>query len=94
MLPCTAVAAAEKDRSHRRLAHGLDVSHGHPAALVLYEPVLSDTGYILGAGDDGRVTLGALLEILLMIGNVGTAVVMFPILRTAPAAPPFRVKWR
>jgi len=33
------------------------------------------------AGDDARVTLGALLEILLMIGNVGTAVVMYPILR-------------
>ena len=31
--------------------------------------------------EDTRVTLGALLEILLMIGNVGTAVVMFPILR-------------
>src|SRR3954467_1832607 len=52
-----------------------------PAALVLYDPVLNDTHYILGAGDDTRVTLGALLEILLMIGNVGTAVVMFPILR-------------
>ena len=51
------------------------------AALILYEPVLSDTDYILGAGDDTRVTLGALLEIFLMIGNVGTAVVMFPILR-------------
>jgi hypothetical protein len=52
-----------------------------PAALILYDPVLNDTGYILGAGDDTRVTLGALLEIFLMIGNVGTAVVMFPILR-------------
>src|SRR4051812_17938413 len=52
-----------------------------PAALVLYEPVLSGTDYILGAGDDTRVTLGALLEIFLMIGNVGTAVVMFPIFR-------------
>jgi hypothetical protein len=40
--------------------------------------VLNDTHYILGAGDDTRVTLGALLEIFLMIGNVGTAVVMFP----------------
>jgi uncharacterized protein DUF4386 len=36
---------------------------------------------ILGAGDDTRVTLDALLEIFLMIGNVGTAVAMFPILR-------------
>ncbi len=51
------------------------------AAIVLYEPVLNDTDYILGGGDDTRVTLGALLEIFLMIGNVGTAVVMFPILR-------------
>ena len=52
-----------------------------PAALILYTPVLDETNYILGAGDDTRVTLGALLEVLLMIGNVGTAVVMFPILR-------------
>ncbi len=50
-------------------------------ALILYDPVLNDAGYILGAGHDTRVTFGALLEILLMIGNVGTAVVMFPILR-------------
>lgn len=51
------------------------------AAVALYDPVLNDAGYILGAGDDTRVTLGALCEVLLMIGNVGTAVVMFPILR-------------
>lgn len=50
-------------------------------ALILYDPVLNDTGYILGAGNDGRVTFGALLEIFLMIGNVGTAVVMYPILK-------------
>lgn len=50
-------------------------------ALVLYDPVLNDASYILGADDDTRVSLGALLEILLMVGNVGTAVVMFPILR-------------
>jgi hypothetical protein len=30
-----------------------------PAALILYDPVLN-THYILGAGDDTRVTLGAL----------------------------------
>ena len=52
-----------------------------PAALILYTPVLDETNYILGAGDDARIRLGALLEVLLMIGNVGTAVVMFPILR-------------
>jgi hypothetical protein len=52
-----------------------------PAALIFYEPLLGHTSYILGAGHDGRIELGALFEILLMIGNVGTAVVMFPILR-------------
>jgi hypothetical protein len=52
-----------------------------PAALILYEPILNEADYILGSGDDARITLGALLEIFLMIGNIGTAVVMFPILR-------------
>jgi hypothetical protein len=58
-----------------------------PAALILYDPVLNDTHYILGAGDDTRVKLGALLEIFLMIGNVGTAVVMYPILRRYSETP-------
>jgi hypothetical protein len=49
-----------------------------PAALILYDPILNETDYILGSGGDTRVTLGALLEIVLMIGNIGTAVVMFP----------------
>jgi Domain of unknown function (DUF4386) len=53
-----------------------------PAALVLYTPVLDDANYIVGAGaDDTGVALGALLEVLLIIANVGTAVVLFPILR-------------
>jgi Domain of unknown function (DUF4386) len=50
-------------------------------AVILYDPVLNDTGYILSGGNDGRIELGVLLEILLIIGNIGTAVVMFPILR-------------
>jgi hypothetical protein len=50
-----------------------------PAALILYDPVLNDTGYILGAGDDTRVTLGALLEIFLMIGNVGNRTGLMPL---------------
>jgi Domain of unknown function (DUF4386) len=52
-----------------------------PAALILYSPILNEADYILGSGDDTRITLGALLEIFLMIGNIGTPVVMFPILR-------------
>jgi hypothetical protein len=51
-------------------------------ALWLYQPVLDDpVGYIAGAGDDNRILLGVLLELLLIIANIGTAVVIFPIVR-------------
>jgi hypothetical protein len=51
------------------------------AGLILYDPVLNDADYILGDGADTRVTLGALCEILLAIANIGTAVVLWPIVR-------------
>ena len=51
-------------------------------ALWLYQPVLDDpVGYIAGAGHDKRVLFGALLELLLIIANIGTAVVIVPIMR-------------
>jgi Domain of unknown function (DUF4386) len=51
-------------------------------ALWLYEPVLRDpVAYIAGAGHDHRVLLGAFLELLLIVANVGTAVVIVPIMR-------------
>jgi hypothetical protein len=52
-----------------------------PAAF-LYQPVLDHPiGYILGAGQDNRILFGAFLELLLIIANVGTAVVLYPIAR-------------
>ena len=51
-------------------------------ALALYETVLRHPErYIAGAGHDNQVLLAALLELLLIIANIGTAVVIFPILR-------------
>jgi hypothetical protein len=51
-------------------------------ALYLFQPVLDDPqGYIAGAGADNRIFLGALLELLLIVANVGTAVTLFPALR-------------
>jgi hypothetical protein len=51
-------------------------------ALWAFQPVLDDpAGYIAGGGADNRIFFGALLEALLIIANVGTAVVLFPILR-------------
>lgn len=52
-----------------------------PAALVLYVPVLNNPDYIVGAGANTRVQLGAFLELILIIANIGTAVVLFPILK-------------
>jgi hypothetical protein len=53
-----------------------------PAALVLYVPVLSNPDYIAGAGGaDNGVFLGASLELILIIANIGTAVALFPILK-------------
>src|SRR3954465_6325649 len=51
-------------------------------ALALYQPVLDHpVGYIAGAGHDGQILFAALLELLLIIANLGTAVVIFPIVR-------------
>jgi len=51
-------------------------------ALLLFQPVLDDpAGYIAGGGEDNGIYLGVFLELLLIIANVGTAVVVFPILR-------------
>jgi hypothetical protein len=51
-------------------------------ALALYEVVLRHpVAYIAGGGHDTQVLLGALLELLLIIANIGTAVVIVPIVR-------------
>jgi hypothetical protein len=52
-----------------------------PPFLFLYVPVVDDPRYIVGAGADTRVTLGAFLELMLIIANIGTAVALFPILK-------------
>src|SRR5687768_7011580 len=50
-----------------------------PAAFILYPPVLDDPRYIVGAGADTRVSLGAFLELILIIANIGSAVVLWPV---------------
>jgi hypothetical protein len=52
-----------------------------PAQFILYSHVLNNTHYVLGAGGDTRVFLGALLELAVIIANIGTAVVLFPIVK-------------
>jgi hypothetical protein len=52
------------------------------SALILFQPVLDDPqGYIAGAGDDNRIYFGVLLELFLIISNLGTALVLIPLLK-------------
>jgi hypothetical protein len=50
-------------------------------AFVIYDPVLSDTGFITGTGSEAAVLFGAVSELLLIIANIGTAVVPYSILK-------------
>jgi hypothetical protein len=52
------------------------------AALALFQSLLDDpAGYIAGGGKDNQIYLGTFLEFLLILANVGTAVVLYPIVR-------------
>jgi hypothetical protein len=51
------------------------------AAVFAYGPVLTDPSYILSAKPDTGVFMGAFLELLLIITNIGCAVVLFPLLK-------------
>jgi hypothetical protein len=50
-------------------------------AFFFYDPILNQANYVVGSGDDIRVAVGALLEILLAIAGIATAVVIFPIVK-------------
>jgi Domain of unknown function (DUF4386) len=51
-------------------------------ALLLYEPALRHpVGFVAGSGNVNQIYLGALLELLLIVANIGTAVVIVPIMR-------------
>lgn len=50
-------------------------------ALALYEGVLEDPGYVLGAGSADGVLWGGLIEVLTALAGIGTAVAVYPILK-------------
>jgi len=53
-----------------------------PAALFMYRDVV-EAGFVLGAGGDARVYLGAFLEVVTVIANIATAVVLYPVVKRA-----------
>ena len=52
-----------------------------PPFVYNYVPVLDDPRYIVGGGADNRVLTGAFLELILIIANIGTAVVLYPVVK-------------
>ncbi|GAA4348934.1 DUF4386 domain-containing protein [Angustibacter luteus] len=48
-------------------------------AVILLNPVLNHSDYILGSGSDNRVILGCVLDVINALAGVGTAVVLFPV---------------
>jgi hypothetical protein len=51
-----------------------------PAKLI-YDSILNEPGYMAGAGSNTSLLIAAFLEVLLIAANIGTAVVLFPLLR-------------
>jgi hypothetical protein len=49
--------------------------------LVLYGPVLGDPNYIVGPGPDTAVIIGAILEVIVALAGVGTAVALYPVVK-------------
>ena len=52
-----------------------------PAVFVFLGPVLDNPDYIVGAGEDTRVIWGCLLDVVNAIACIGTAVVLFPLVK-------------
>lgn len=47
----------------------------------LYSSILNDPNYITGAGPDTAVVIGGILEIIVALAGIGTAVALFPMLK-------------
>jgi Domain of unknown function (DUF4386) len=47
----------------------------------LYSAVLNDPNYIVGSGPDTPVIIGGILEIIVALSGIGTAVVLYPVLK-------------
>lgn len=55
-------------------------------AVFLYGPILSDPAYILSAGADSQVLLGALFDLITALACIGTAVALYPVIKRQSSA--------
>jgi hypothetical protein len=77
--------AADKDAQLLGRLTGLmflvTIATSIPPVLTFYAPALSDRAFILGGGFDESLSWGAVLEILLIISNIATALTLYPVLK-------------
>jgi hypothetical protein len=52
-----------------------------PPVVTFYAPALHDPAFVLGGGFDTGISWGALLELILILANIGTALTLYPVLR-------------
>jgi hypothetical protein len=50
-------------------------------SLVVFYPQVKSANYILGAGPDNAAIIGAILEVIVALTSIATAVILFPILK-------------
>lgn len=50
-------------------------------AVLLLDPVLGDTGYVIGAGADTQIAFASVLDVVNALALIGTAVVLFPVIK-------------
>jgi hypothetical protein len=50
-------------------------------ALPLYDSLVNDPNYIVSSGSSAGVLLGGLLEVITALAGIGTAVVLFPVVK-------------
>jgi hypothetical protein len=50
-------------------------------AVFLLQPVLTDPNYIVSAGADSQVLLGAFFDVITALACIGTAVALYPVLK-------------
>ena len=83
-VPATIIGKVQVDESTRKTALAAGVLYlltfVSIPTLALYGAI-RDPNYIIGSGPDTSVLIGAVLEIIVALAGIGTAVVLFPVLK-------------
>lgn len=78
------IAGGNPMNTHRKTATAVGIfyilaSASAIAGLILYQPILSGPNYLVnGFANQNQVILGVLMELILVVTAVGTAVGLFP----------------